>query len=132
MKKGLMLLSLCLALVGCATYNVSEVDQSEEVIEKSKDEFYMPKALFDHYKSLRLETKLAYVSILETMKNKAGYTTENTAYIKVDNPQIQVNLAKLANKEVDQEKVNKYLKELEEVELIKVDKQNIFVYDVLS
>ena len=91
----------------------------KEVIEKSKDEFYMPKALFDHYKSLRLETKLAYVSILETMKNKAGYTTENTAYIKVDNPQIQV-------------KVNKYLKELEEVELIKVDKQNIFVYDVLS
>ena len=87
----------------------------KEVIEKSKDEFYMPKALFDHYKSLRLETKLAYVSILETMKNKAGYTTENTAYIKVD-----------------QEKVNKYLKELEEVELIKVDKQNIFVYDVLS
>ena len=82
----------------------------KEVIEKSKDEFYMPKALFDHYKSLRLETKLAYVSILETMKNKAGYTTENTAYIKVDNPQIQVNLAKLANKEVDQEKVNKYLK----------------------
>ena len=97
----------------------------KEVIEKSKDEFYMPKALFDHYKSLRLETKLAYVSILETMKNKAGYTTENTAYI-------QVNLAKLANKEVNQEKVNKYLKELEEVELIKVDKQNIFVYDVLS
>ena len=46
----------------------------KEVIEKSKDEFYMPKALFDHYKSLRLETKLAYVSILETMKNKAGYT----------------------------------------------------------
>ena len=92
----------------------------KEVIEKSKDEFYMPKALFDHYKSLRLETKLAYVSILETMKNKAGYTTENTAYIKVDNPQIQVNLAKLAKKE------------LEEVELIKVDKQNIFVYDVLS
>ena len=90
----------------------------KEVIEKSKDEFYMP--------------KLAYVSILETMKNKAGYTTENTAYIKVDNPQIQVNLAILANKEVDQEKVNKYLKELEEVELIKVDKQNIFVYDVLS
>ena len=97
----------------------------KEVIEKSKDEFYMPKVLFDHYKSLRLETKLAYVSILETMKNKA-------AYIKVDNPQIQVNLAILANKEVDQEKVNKYLKELEEVELIKVDKQNIFVYDVLS
>ena len=110
------------------------VKQAEikEVIEKSKDEFNMPKALFDHYKNLRLETKLAYVSILETMKNKAVYTTENLAYVKVDNPQIQANLTELANKEVDQEKVNKYLKELEEVELIKVDKQNIFVYDVLS
>lgn len=104
----------------------------KEVIEKSENEFYMPKALFDHYKNLRLETKLAYVSLLETMKNKASYTTENIAYIKVDNPQIQVNLSKLANKEVDQEKVNKYLTELEEVELIKVDKQNVFVYDVLS
>lgn len=29
----------------------------KEVIEKSKDEFYMPKVLFDHYKSLRLEIK---------------------------------------------------------------------------
>ena len=42
MKKGLMLLSLCLVLVGCATYNVSEVDQSEEVIEKSTIECYEP------------------------------------------------------------------------------------------
>ena len=62
---------------------------------------------------------------------RTGYG-KNLAYVKVDNPQIQANLAELANKEVDQEKVNKYLKELEEVELIKVDKQNIFVYDVLS
>ena len=38
----------------------------KEVIEKSKDEFYMPKVLFDHYKSLRLETKLAYVSKSKT------------------------------------------------------------------
>lgn len=42
MKKGLMLLSLCLVLVGCATYNVSEVDQSEEVIEKPTIEWYEP------------------------------------------------------------------------------------------
>lgn len=42
MKKGLMLLSLCLVLVGCATYNVSEVDQSEEVIEKSTIQWYEP------------------------------------------------------------------------------------------
>lgn len=37
-----MLLSLCLVLVGCATYNVSEVDQSEEVIEKSTIQWYEP------------------------------------------------------------------------------------------
>mgnify|MGYP000556614140 CR=1 FL=1 len=103
----------------------------KEVIEKSKDEFYMPKVLFDHYKSLRLETKLAYVSILETMKNKAGYTTENTAYIKVDNPQIQVNLAILANKEVDQEKVNKYLNEIKnfsEEDIVYIDETGIQGY----
>lgn len=42
MKKGLMLLSLCLVLVGCATYNIPEADQSEEVIEKSTIEWYEP------------------------------------------------------------------------------------------
>lgn len=42
MKKGLMFLSLCLVLVGCATYNIPEVDQSEEVIEKSTIEWYEP------------------------------------------------------------------------------------------
>lgn len=42
MKKGLMLLSLCLVLVGCATYNIPEVDQSEEVIEKSTIQWYEP------------------------------------------------------------------------------------------
>lgn len=42
MKKGLMLLSLCLVLVGCVTYNIPEADQSEEVIEKSTIEWYEP------------------------------------------------------------------------------------------
>lgn len=37
-----MLLSLCLVLVGCATYNTPEADQSEEVIEKSTIEWYEP------------------------------------------------------------------------------------------
>ena len=37
-----MLLSLCLVFGGCATYNVSEVDQSEEVIEKSTIQWYEP------------------------------------------------------------------------------------------
>lgn len=37
-----MLLSLCLVLVGCATYNIPEADQSEEIIEKSTIEWYEP------------------------------------------------------------------------------------------
>lgn len=112
--------------------NLYNKDSVKDLLTKSDNEFYMPKPLFDHYKNLRLETKLAYVAILETLKNKASYTADNLAYIKVDNPQIQLNLAKLANKEVNQDKVNKYLEELEDVELVKVDKQNVFVYDVLS
>ena len=37
-------------------------------------------------------------------------------------------LAILANKEVDQNKINKYLDELMEANLIEMNKQDIFVY----
>lgn len=36
MKKGLMLLSLCLVLVGCATYNVSEVVNLKKLLKNQR------------------------------------------------------------------------------------------------
>ena len=36
------------------------------------DSYYMPKGLFQSNKNLRLETKLAYVAILDTLLKKAN------------------------------------------------------------
>lgn len=103
------------------------------VVDKHHEEFYMPKALFNGYKGLRLETKLAYVAILDTLINNASYRhKDNMAFIKVNNPNIANNLAVLANKTVDQDKINKYISELLDAHLIEVDKQDLFVYDLES
>ena len=98
-----------------------------------QEEFYMPKSLFKGYKSLRLETKLAYVAILDTLMDQPQFEhIENKAFIKVNNPNIQKNLATLANKTVKQEKINKYIEELKEAQLVEVNKQDLFVYDLES
>lgn len=103
------------------------------ITDKHHEEFYMPKALFSGYKGLRLETKLAYVAILDTLMDKANYRQiDNVAFIKVNNPKIQKDLATLANKKVDQEKINKYINELLDANLIEVNKQDLFVYDLES
>lgn len=103
------------------------------VIDKHHEEFYMPKILFNSYKGLRLETKLAYVAILDTLINNPSYRQQdNMAFIKVNNPNIAKSLAVLANKEVDQDKINKYITELLDANLIEVNKQDLFVYDLES
>lgn len=103
------------------------------VTDKHHEEFYMPKVLFNGYKGLRLETKLAYVAILDTLMNNASYRqADNMAFIKVNNPNIQKSLAVLANKQVDQEKINKYIEELLAANLVEVNKQDLFVYDLES
>ena len=50
------------------------------------------------------------------------------ALLKIDNPVIGQTLAILANKEVNQEKVAKYLNELIEANLIEVNKKDIYIY----
>ena len=95
-------------------------------------DFILPKPLFEthQYATIRLEAKLAYAAILDILMSKAQYTKENLAFIKVDNPEIKNTLARLANKEVNQEKMLKYIEELDQVNLIKVEGQNLFVYDL--
>ena len=105
---------------------------NKELLKKLKTEigetnYYMPKKLFENgmFSNIRLETKLAYVAILDVLLKKPTYNQENKALLKVDNPMIVKTLAILANKEVDQ---NKYLDELVEANLIEMNKQDIFVY----
>ena len=90
----------------------------------------MPKILFNSnkYVNIRLETKLAYVALLDTLLKKPVFNQSNLALLKADNPVIGKTLAILANKEVDQEKVNKYLNELSEANLIEINKQDIYIY----
>lgn len=94
--------------------------------------YYLPKALFHGSKfgNVRLETKLAYAALLDTLLKKPVFNQEGLALLKTDNPVIGQTLAALANKEVNQEKVNKYLNELLEANLIEINKQDIFVYHI--
>lgn len=92
------------------------------------DSYYMPKGLFQSNKNLRLETKLAYVAILDTLLKKANYNQDGIASLKRDNPTIVITLEKLANKDVDKDKMEKYFNELCEANLIEIKKQDIFVY----
>ena len=108
---------------------------NKELLKNLKDEigetnYYIPKKLFENvmFRNIRLETKLAYVAILDVLLKKPTYNQENKALLKVDNPMIVKTLAILANKEVDQNKINKYLDELMEANLIEMNKQDIFVY----
>lgn len=108
---------------------------NKELLKNLKDEigetnYYMPKKLFENvmFRNIRLETKLAYVAILDVLLKKPTYNQENKALLKVDNPMIVKTLAILANKKVDQNKINKYLDELMEANLIEMNKQDIFVY----
>lgn len=50
--------------------------------------------------------------------------------LKRDNPMIMATLEKLANKDVDKGKMEKYFDELCEANLIEINKQDIFVYQV--
>ena len=80
--------------------------------------YYMPKALFSgsRFGNVRLETKLAYVALLDTLLKKPVYNQENLA------------LAILANKEVNQDKVVRYIDELIEANLIEINKKDIYIY----
>lgn len=94
--------------------------------------FYLPKALFQGSKfgNVRLETKLAYAALLDTLLKKPVFNQDNLALLKTDNPVIVQTLAEIANKEVDQEKIAKYLDELIEANLIEVIKKDIYIYHI--
>lgn len=105
---------------------------SKELIEelnKEKERFYMPQALFDtmEYKVVRLELKWAFVACLNTLLDHPCFDKAGNGYIKDDNPQTIENLKILANKKVDQAKIDGYLKEMEDYDLITRDGRNIYI-----
>lgn len=111
-------------------YNKETLKALKESVDDST--YYLPKALFQVSKfgNIRLETKLAYAALLDTLLRKPVFNQENIALLKIDNPVIAQTLAAMANKEVNQAKVAKYLDELIEANLIEINKQDIYIYHI--
>ena len=111
-------------------YNKETLKALKESVDDST--YYLPKALFQGSKfgSSRLETRLAYAAVRDTWLRKPVFNQENIALLKIDNPVIAQTLAAMANKEVNQAKVAKYLDELIEANLIEINKQDIYIYHI--
>lgn len=99
---------------------------------ENKENYYLPKTLFDrqHYGDVRLETKMAYVAILDTLLKKPSFNKDNEALVKMDNPEVIRTLEVLTNKKVDQAKMQGYYQELIVARLIDVDKKDVYVMEV--
>lgn len=106
----------------------------EEIKKSNTNLYYVPAELFDgmQYNLVRLEVKWAYVACLNVMLKGALYDREDHAYIKDDSPAIIESLKALANKQVDQAKIDGYFKELEENELIERRGRNIYLRRIVS
>lgn len=111
-------------------YNKEDI----ESLKKHEGKYYMPNALFDtmQYKLVRLEVKLAYTACLNTLLRCPSYDNDGHAYIKDDNPTTIEVLKDLANKKVDQEKIDGYLVELENYGLVERSGRNIYLKKIDS
>ncbi len=106
----------------------------EEISKEKEEEYYIPANLFDgmQYKLVRLEVKWAYVACLNVMLKAPQFDKSGQAYIKDDSPMIIETLKKIANKKVDGEKIQGYLNELEDLELLQRDHRNIYLKKIVS
>ena len=109
-------------------------DDVEELNSEKNDQYYIPGELFNgmQYNLIRLEVKWAYVAVLNTLLNKPHYDQDNNAYVKDDSPAIIEMLVKIANKKVNAAKIEGYLDEMDELELVRRDGRNVYVRKIVS
>lgn len=109
-------------------------DDVEELNGEKNDQYYIPSELFNgmQYNLIRLEVKWAYVAVLNTLLNKPHYDQDNNAYVKDDSPAIIEMLVKIANKKVNAAKIEGYLDEMDELELVRRDGRNVYVRKIVS
>lgn len=105
-----------------------------EELRKHEGPYYLPNALFDtmQYKLVRLEVKWAYVACLNVLLESPSYDREGRAYMKDDHPQVAIVLKDLANKKVDQEKVDGYIDEMEENGLIERVGRDVYLKKITN
>lgn len=108
----------------------------EDVVELSDFEgaYYMPNALFNtmQYKLVRLEVKWAYVACLNALLNHPLYNEAGDAYILDTDESVAEILKELAHKKVDQAKVDGYIDELENYELIERNGREVYLKKIVN
>lgn len=102
-----------------------------EKIDKG-DSYYIPDLLFDsdEYRMVRIEVKWAFVACLNVLIDNPLYDETDHAYLKDCENQLIDTLKKLANKNVDEDKISGYLDELEDYGLIKINEGRIYLKKV--
>ena len=95
---------------------------------KVTGDYYMPDALLKDpkYKKVRLETKLAYAALLNTAIKNAKEDESGNIYVVGNDPLNVEYLHLIANKKVDQDKIDGYVDELDHAGL--VDKLGNSIY----
>ncbi len=111
-------------------YNRLDIEDLKEY----KDRFYMPNPLFNtmQYKLVRLEVKFGYTACLNTLIRNASFDEEGKAFILDNDPLIIDILKELANKAVDQEKIDGYLNEMEEASIIERNGHAVYLKKIMN
>lgn len=112
------------------TYNRRDIEDLQEY----KERFYMPNPLFNtmQYKLVRLEVKFGYTACLNALIRNASYDDNGYAYILDNDPLIIDILKELANKAVDQEKIDGYLNEMEEASIAERKENKVYLKKVVN
>ena len=94
-----------------------------------QDDYYIPNDLLKkkQFIPVRLEVKYAYLALLNTLLKNPSYNEDHVGYVNENDSHLISTLQILANKEVDQNKMNGYLKELEDYQLIQKDQEKVYV-----
>lgn len=96
----------------------------ENIKGKRTGEFYM----IENFKpGIRVEVKLAYLAILNTLIDKASFNEHQEAYLKIDLDYLAERLGTLANKKVDVAKIQSYVTELVELDLLDMKEDAIYL-----
>ena len=82
-------------------------------------------------KSVRLELKWAYIALFNLLLDEAKYDDSNVAYLDVSLETMSHSLSTLTNKVVDQDKIQKYLNELKEADLLEMIESRYYLKRII-
>lgn len=88
--------------------------------------YYIPETVVKN-PVLRTELKWGYTALVNVLIKDTLVDDDNNPYVVIDNPMTIEMLKALANKKVDQEKINTYIDELEELGFVVVKDNKVYI-----